>query len=485
MKKLEYRFTSELRAESQGDEMALVGYAALFNSESKDLGGFRETIAPGAFTRSLKAGDDVKALVNHDPGQLVGRTKNGTLTLAQDDRGLKFRVALNAKSQAHRDLYESIKRGDMDECSFAFRVAEDGEAWAKKKDNGKAYASRTLKDVNLMDVSFVTYPAYEHTTVGARSLFPEGEIPEIRSAIAAIVAKRNEVRDVDSDECYEDEIQEVACALNEKYPSEGDAVNYGGGKYWVIETYPDYVIVCEAGSGDYFKITYHEDEVNETFLFDEPMPVEKEWVPSERAKAIESEKRNHLASLMAAHKEAAEAAAKEASAHGDAADAIQKTIEEKKAYRLDHGLLDEEDWEDDVMSDPSDIWSDESESDDERAAFLKAETRADGKVRTKKVGGKNLTRKQFAFVGDPERTETWKLPIHDADHVRNALARFNQTEGIPAEKKASVYKKIVSAAHKFGIEVSDEDKSRALSALPLSEDEVRERRLKLAMVWKN
>src|SRR6185437_15993750 len=104
--KIERRsLAADLRAESQGDEMSLVGYAALFNSESKNLGAFRERIKPGAFTRSLNEGADVKALVNHDPSQLLGRTKNGTLKLEQDDRGLKFRVVLNPQSQAHRDLH--------------------------------------------------------------------------------------------------------------------------------------------------------------------------------------------------------------------------------------------------------------------------------------------------------------------------------------------------------------------------------------------
>lgn len=161
---------SELRAEGQGDEMALVGYAAVFSSLTKDLGGFREVIAPGAFTRTLKEGGDVKALVNHDPNQVLGRTKNGTLTLSQDDRGLKFRCVLNPDSQAHRDLYASIKRGDMDECSYAFRVAPDGDQWDEATDeNGQRYQRRTLRDLNLVDVSAVAYPAGNETSVAARS----------------------------------------------------------------------------------------------------------------------------------------------------------------------------------------------------------------------------------------------------------------------------------------------------------------------------
>jgi hypothetical protein len=171
--KQEFRsLSAELRAESQGDEMALVGYAALFNSESKDLGGYKERIVPGAFTRSLREGTDVKALINHSPNQLLGRVKNGTLKLEQDSRGLKFRCLLNANSQAHRDLYASIKRGDMDECSFAFSVAPGGDDFTDATDErGKKYLLRTLKDVSLSDISCVTYPAYSTTSVDARSAF--------------------------------------------------------------------------------------------------------------------------------------------------------------------------------------------------------------------------------------------------------------------------------------------------------------------------
>lgn len=171
--KIEHRsLSSELRAEGKDNEMCLTGYAALFGVESKNLGGFKERIARGAFTRTLKEGGDVKALVNHDANQVLGRTKNGSLKLEQDERGLKFKVQLNPQSQAHRDLHASVQRGDMDECSFAFTVPDGGDSWDDAVDeNGVRYARRTLKDVNLVDVSpAVTYPAYGQTSVAARSL---------------------------------------------------------------------------------------------------------------------------------------------------------------------------------------------------------------------------------------------------------------------------------------------------------------------------
>src|SRR5258707_13658210 len=92
--KIERRLMRELRAESQGDEATLVGYAAVFGSKSEDLGGFRETVMPGAFKRSIGSGADVKFLMNHDPSLVMGRTKNNTLALEEDDRGRMFRVKL-------------------------------------------------------------------------------------------------------------------------------------------------------------------------------------------------------------------------------------------------------------------------------------------------------------------------------------------------------------------------------------------------------
>lgn len=183
VKKIERRFFHELRAESQGDEMALVGYAAKFNTQSEDLGGFRETIMPGAFTRSLRAGGDVKCLYNHDPNFVLGRTKNKTLSLEEDGVGLRFRCVL-PNTQAARDLHTLIGRGDVDSCSFAFMPVS--QSWEDARDgNGDMYASRKLMDVDLQDVSAVTYPAYPDTQVSARSLamFPDGEPLEVRSAI--------------------------------------------------------------------------------------------------------------------------------------------------------------------------------------------------------------------------------------------------------------------------------------------------------------
>lgn len=165
----------ELRTAKDAD-FCLEGYASRFNVLSKPLPeGFRERVLPGAFARSIREQADVKALFNHDPNQILGRVKNGTLKLAEDDTGLFWRAQLNPKSQAHRDLYAAVQRGDVTECSFAFLVnGAAGESWNADR------TERCLRDVNLIDVSAVTYPAYTGTEVNARSLGQPVDADDLR-----------------------------------------------------------------------------------------------------------------------------------------------------------------------------------------------------------------------------------------------------------------------------------------------------------------
>jgi len=162
---------SSLRAESQGDELVLRGYAARFNVLSHPLPqGFREKIQPGAFKRSLAAGDDVVCTFNHDESRILGRRSSGTLKVAEDDKGLAFRCQLDKNQVAHRDLHASVKRGDISDCSFAFNVdGEDGEDFADSWISGQNCPVRTLRNVKLHDVSVVTHPAYPQTSVDARA----------------------------------------------------------------------------------------------------------------------------------------------------------------------------------------------------------------------------------------------------------------------------------------------------------------------------
>lgn len=157
-------YCREVRAAPAGEEGALrfEGYAAVFNAPSEDLGGFREVIAPGAFAHLEE--DDVRCLMNHDPNYVLGRNQAGTLRLEQDATGLKFAVEAPDTTWA-RDLYRSVGRGDIDQCSFAFVVSPGGEIWERTT----AGELRTLRDVHLVDVSIVTYPAYPDTVAAARS----------------------------------------------------------------------------------------------------------------------------------------------------------------------------------------------------------------------------------------------------------------------------------------------------------------------------
>lgn len=161
---------SEVRA-SQDDQMALTGYAATYNVLSHDLGGFRERIANTAFDRALREKQDVRALFNHNPDFVLGRVSANTLQLSSDSKGLLFRCQLDPNQQRHRDLYSSVKRGDVCECSFAFTIHDGGEIWDDATDaDGQRFARRTLTDVDLLDCSVVCNPAYPNTSVAARNL---------------------------------------------------------------------------------------------------------------------------------------------------------------------------------------------------------------------------------------------------------------------------------------------------------------------------
>jgi HK97 family phage prohead protease len=159
-KKLELRsFKPELRTASETEPSKLVGYAATFNNPTSIGGLFTEVIAPGAFTDSIVQ-DNIVALVNHDQNLVLGRNVSGTLTLREDAKGLYFEIDLPATTTG-KDIGVLVQRGDISECSFAF-VAQD-EAWDYETD------TRTLNKVKLFDVSVVTDPAYNNTSVSARS----------------------------------------------------------------------------------------------------------------------------------------------------------------------------------------------------------------------------------------------------------------------------------------------------------------------------
>jgi HK97 family phage prohead protease len=164
---------NELIVESRADgRAAIVGYAAVYNRLSLDLGGFREEILPGAFDKILtrqRGKQDVVALFNHDSNIVLGRTSSGTLELSSDEKGLRYSVVLPS-TELGRTIAELTARGDLRGSSFAFTVDAKGESWAPGED-GKP--RRSIREVTgLYDVSVVTHPAYPSSTtsVARRSL---------------------------------------------------------------------------------------------------------------------------------------------------------------------------------------------------------------------------------------------------------------------------------------------------------------------------
>ena len=159
-------YTGHIKLERRADgddapeSRKLTGHAAVFDTLSNDLWGFRETIEKGAFARTIKE-DDIRALVNHAPAMILGRNKAGTLKLEEDRDGLAFEIDV-ANTQAGNDILDSVGRGDISDMSFQFIARE--ERWTHAEGEGELDI-RTLLDVRLFDISPVAFPAYEGTDV--------------------------------------------------------------------------------------------------------------------------------------------------------------------------------------------------------------------------------------------------------------------------------------------------------------------------------
>lgn len=160
----------ELRAVQPDDQSGapkIAGYAAVFNQRSDLLGGtFVEIIAPGAFDDVLN--QDTRALFNHDPTYLLGRTASGTLRLVVDERGLAYEIDTPNTRTILDLVVEPLRRGDMSGSSFAMRVAKGGDTWHEEKDG---LIVRTIfKIAELRDVGPVAFPAYPDSSAAQRSL---------------------------------------------------------------------------------------------------------------------------------------------------------------------------------------------------------------------------------------------------------------------------------------------------------------------------
>jgi len=199
LSKMETRIVevTEFEVREDGDGMRLEGYAALFNSRSENLGGFTETIKPGAFRASLRARNDIKLLWNHDTGAVLGSTRAGTLTLTEDDRGLRVSAMLPNTSYG-RDARELVSRGDVSAFSFGFSMpARGGDEWSADG------TERVLKSVRLHEVSLVAFPAYPETagTATVRGLDKVAKRAEVDAdSLADALLKIENGEDISTDD---------------------------------------------------------------------------------------------------------------------------------------------------------------------------------------------------------------------------------------------------------------------------------------------
>lgn len=160
---------TDFQTRDDDNQPTIEGYFAVFGSNYEIAPGMTESIAPGAFSRSLSG--DIRALTNHDSTLVLGRTKAHTLELREDEHGLWGKVSINPKDADAMNLYERVKRGDVDQCSFGFEIVNEETDF---RDDGSVHW--TIQDVNLFEVSACTFPAYRETNIAARS----AELEEIK-----------------------------------------------------------------------------------------------------------------------------------------------------------------------------------------------------------------------------------------------------------------------------------------------------------------
>lgn len=152
---------SKFETREAADSLYIEGYFAVFNTTYELWPGATESVAPGAFADAL--GDDIRALIDHETRLVLGRNKAFTLELREDQIGLWGRIAINPNDGDAVNLYERVKRGDVDQCSFGFDILEEETDF---RPDGTVHW--TIKKVRLYEVSVVTFPAYEETSVIAR-----------------------------------------------------------------------------------------------------------------------------------------------------------------------------------------------------------------------------------------------------------------------------------------------------------------------------
>lgn len=147
---------------SESDEMKITGYFVVFNTETELFDGMFEEISDKAF-KDIDL-TDIRALADHDTAKVLGRTKSKTLSLSVDEKGLYGEITINKNDTEAVNLYQRVKRGDIDQCSFGFNILN--EIMEQREDGSVKW---TITEIELFEVSVVTFPAYDNTSVEARS----------------------------------------------------------------------------------------------------------------------------------------------------------------------------------------------------------------------------------------------------------------------------------------------------------------------------
>lgn len=153
---------SEFQTREDSGNLSIEGYFAVFNSNYEMGMGMSESIKPGAFSNTLSG--DIRALINHDTTLVLGRTKAGTLNLRQDERGLWGSITINPNDSDAMNLYQRVKRGDVDQCSIGFFIVSEETDF---REDGSVHW--TITEIELFEVSCCTFPAYEETSIAARA----------------------------------------------------------------------------------------------------------------------------------------------------------------------------------------------------------------------------------------------------------------------------------------------------------------------------
>ena len=174
---------TEWRVREDTENPTIEGYFAVFNSNYEMGFDMSESIAPGAFTNSISG--DIRALINHDTTLVLGRTTAHTLEVRQDEHGLWGKISINPKDTDAMNLYERVKRADVNQCSFGFEIVSEETDF---RDDGSIHW--TITEARVHEVSVCTFPAYEDTGVKARAKLKEELIQRKNEAWKAQMLKK-------------------------------------------------------------------------------------------------------------------------------------------------------------------------------------------------------------------------------------------------------------------------------------------------------